>query len=60
MATAPRKARKSSKAGRAWLIRQMESAGPKGEALGRLVKKHPAPQQWYDEDNAGAVAAENI
>ncbi len=32
-------------------IRRMEAAGPSGEKLRQLVKRHPAPQQWYDEEN---------
>jgi hypothetical protein len=49
-----RKSRKSSKGRRESLIRRMETAGPTGEKLRRLVRKHPAPQQWYDEDAAEA------
>jgi hypothetical protein len=54
MPVVARKSRKSAKGRRESLIRQMEAAGPTGEKLRRLVKKHPAPQQWYDEDGAGA------
>ena len=31
------------------LIAQMEQAGPSRAKLRRLVKKHPAPQEWYDQ-----------
>ena len=33
------------------LVRRVEAAGPAGEKLRQLVKKHPAPQQWYDEEH---------
>jgi hypothetical protein len=53
MAAATRKARKPGSS--AALIRKMESAPPSSERLSQLVKKHPAPQQWYDEAGATAV-----
>jgi hypothetical protein len=34
------------------LARRVEAAGPAGERLRQLVKKHPVPQQWYDEEGA--------
>jgi hypothetical protein len=34
------------------LIRKMERMAPSRETLRRLVKKFPAPQEWYDQDNS--------
>ena len=35
------------------LTRRVEAAGPMGEKLRQLVRKHPVPQQWYEEDESG-------
>jgi hypothetical protein len=50
MASAIPKPRKPRKTAQDTAVDRMEFAGPSGEELRRLVKKHPAPQQWYDED----------
>ena len=49
MAGVARRLRKATKVEEA-AIERMEKAGPRGEALRQLVRKHRAPQQWYDED----------
>jgi hypothetical protein len=53
MATArtksPRKPKRPSANDR--LIEMMERMAPSKQRLRRLVKKHPAPQRWYDEDD---------
>jgi hypothetical protein len=54
MATIARKRRKSRRTSRSSLIEQMEAAAPSGDKLRRLVKRHPAPQEWYDEDDSAA------
>jgi hypothetical protein len=38
------------------LTRRVEAAGPAGEKLRQLVKKHPAPQQWYEESESNGKA----
>lgn len=50
MAAVSRKARKAAELDEAALVEQMEKAGPRGEQLRQLVRKHPAPQEWYDQD----------
>jgi hypothetical protein len=55
MPAVTRKARKPKDYKSAALIQQLETAEPSSERLRRLVKKHPAPQQWYDEAGVARV-----
>lgn len=49
MAGVARKTRKPPQVDEAARIEQMEKAGPRADQLRQLVKKFPAPLQWYDE-----------
>lgn len=49
MATVVRKTRKPAKRKRA-TVADMEKLALPAASLRRLAKKHPAPQEWYDQD----------
>jgi hypothetical protein len=55
MAAGVRKPKKTKAEDEAEVIARMEAAGPSDERLRELVRKHPAPQQWFYENGSPAA-----